>query len=134
MFRLSHVCRTETSLFHELMKIEKPTLAKVVEVRLAWENANKSRDLAVPKMTYKVDVEEERILTLPAGGCNNCGLVHSEGQCSAINRKCFDCGRFGHLGRVCRARSSSAGRGHSPASRGRSPERGRPFRRDTTPV
>ena len=114
MFRLTHVCRNEASLFHELMRVERPSLSKIaeaVEAGLAWENANKSCEMAVPKMTYKLDVDddnkEEQILSLPVGGCKNCGLVHDRNKCSAIDRKCFDCGKIGHLGRVCRACSLS---------------------------
>ena len=88
MFRLSHICRNEASLFHDLMRVENPTLSKIVEAGLAWENANKSREMAVPRATYNIteDKNEEQILAIPEGGCGNCGLFHVQPEkCSAID-------------------------------------------------
>ena len=33
--------------------------------------------------------------------CSKCGLFHERYRCSAINAKCFHCGKFGHFSRVC---------------------------------
>ena len=144
MFRITFLCRHDVNLFHELLRIEEPSLTKVLATAAAWENATNSRNMAVPKVTYAVSSTdtpatsttlalsspagiEEQILALPSRGCNNCGMVHGRGQCSAEDKKCFDCGKTGHLGRVCRARARSS-------SAGRSNDRGRSrFRRDTTP-
>ena len=87
------------------------------------DTSSPSSALALPSPP----IVEEQILALPAGGCNNCGLVHGPGRCSADDKKCFDCGKLGHLGRVCRARTRSP-------SATRTEDRGRSrFRRDTTP-
>ena len=95
MFRITFLCRHEVNLFHELLRIEEPTLNKVLATAAAWENATNSRNMAVPKVTYAVSspdtptsalalpspdpVIEEQILALPVGGCNNCGLIHKPG-------------------------------------------------------
>ena len=140
MFRITFLCRHEVNLFHELLRIENPTLNKVLSTATAWENATNSRNLAIPKVTYAVSspdtssstlalpsptgpVIEEQILALPSGGCNNCGMVHNSGHCAATDKKCFDCGKLGHLGRVCRTRTRSPSNDRSR----------RRFRRDTTP-
>ena len=37
----------------------------------------------------------------PLPECSKCGYQHSFGQCFAFNRKCFICGKLGHLARLC---------------------------------
>ena len=116
MFRLSFVCRHESGLFHEIMKVKNPTLETILEAATAFEHATKAREKAVPKMTYhveEVDNTEVQILAIPEGGCQDCGLIHATNKCSAVGRKCFDCGVLGHLGRVCRARKNDSDNGDS---------------------
>ena len=41
MFWFTYLCRHDTALFHELMGLEEPTLARVLAATNAWENTTK---------------------------------------------------------------------------------------------
>lgn len=40
------------------------------------------------------------------GHCSRCGKTHNRGQCPAFNEQCYECGGFGHYGRMCRKKSN----------------------------
>jgi hypothetical protein len=43
-----------------------------------------------------------------AKACSNCGWDHgSDKRCPAAGKKCFECGRLGHWGRMCRAKGNT---------------------------
>eukprot|EP00118_Oscarella_pearsei_P019232 m.203315 g.203315 ORF g.203315 m.203315 type:complete len:416 (+) comp39621_c2_seq5:1807-3054(+) len=52
----------------------------------------------------------------PRLGCPNCGKNHPRGKehCPAENEECYECGKIGHYGRVCRGASS---KGKTPQRR-----------------
>ena len=79
MFQLTYLSRKKPQLHHEILKIEDPTLAKVLATATAWETAQRTREQTSPKtMTYGVESMdgEAPILAIPEGNCNNCGLLH----------------------------------------------------------
>lgn len=75
---------------------------KVEAQKLAKEIARKSEgDNALPE-----DDENEEdgkvALVRRSRFCNKCGgSEHENAQCPAINRRCFNCGDFGHMARQC---------------------------------
>ena len=92
MFRVAYLYRENASMFHDLLKVENPTLMTVLEAGTAWEAASASREAAIPRATYAVagdcsgessDEDTTPILAIPPGGCNNCGVMHPANRCKA---------------------------------------------------
>ena len=141
MFKVTYLYKDNASMFHDLLKVENPTLQKVLEAGTAWEAAASSREAVVPKAAYRVadaddssgDEDTTPILAIQPGGCNHCALLHAANVCKAATKKCFECSEIGHYGRVCKARvkiQHSAPR--RSAMRTATASR-RPFHRSSTP-
>lgn len=115
----------EDGLHSELMKVIEPKLSSIIVAAVGHESVLKAK--ASSEKICKVEVAQVIAVT---NNCHRCGRPeHTKPEnCFARDRMCHDCGKTGHLARMCRdpsSREPSADRSGARNSR----ERGRPAQR-----
>ncbi|KAL5491807.1 hypothetical protein EMCRGX_G017171 [Ephydatia muelleri] len=133
MLRDRFVCGVrDPQLQKRLLAEQQLTFSKALELAQAFESAeSSSRDIQAvrsPSVPLPVHSVEKKGLSVPDSvSCFRCGGKHYATTCKLKSVTCNNCGKTGHIAKVCRSNptgaKSSAARQKGKAARGHSPEK-----------
>ena len=110
MLRDRFVCGLRQEFISRLLT-EKDDLSfsRAVEITTGLEGAKKHAhimkgDLASTKKEQQDGINCTTDKRPPLKPCYRCGSAHSPSTCRFINIKCHNCGKRGHIGKVCRSK------------------------------